>query len=258
MTSKYERLGTVRLKHLTRICLICALGFMSSCGLGDDDDDLQAPEPAPELVGTWCGPGQDSGGSLGTLCMEIDADGRVQVLQLNGTSVGGEGVIQLTASPRLYRFYMAEDDIQGFLAISDSGAHVAYLDNYSTFGALDNFSDNLPTYSRASMRGSWAGYSWYVDSDGNQTEGTFSDLHVDSEYEFEGSLEGDEYYSRSGFTVEITSSQYGLYQVRHEKRSGGVGITRFLMAPDRNAIAGYICDSGDVFPSSCALLMLDR
>ena len=186
-----------------------ALGLLTLVGCGSGGEDLPDPDAVAELATTWCGPAQDGTGNLGVICVVIDNDGVVETLEFNGADAGGEGVIERTAHPDVFRFTL-EGGLEGVLALSTQATHVMYLDENRVVGALDSTSSSLPSYARTNIRGTWAGYSWTVDDDGNPSTGPTATLDVDSSYEFFGEIESDDYFNQPGAEMEIQSTAYGL------------------------------------------------
>ena len=130
---------------MTRACsslclLLLVTLLLCGCGSGGGDEaplpELPPATPVPALEGTWCGPGQDRTGQLGAVCITLDAEGNITRFSLDNQSNGAVGTIQATDEDDVYTFRMS-DNTFGWLALSASGEHLLFLDNFRVLGALD-------------------------------------------------------------------------------------------------------------------------
>lgn len=250
------------LQRSTLLLLTLALPLLGSCG-GGGSEEVVAPSlpPAfavPALEGTWCGPAEDRNGLLGSVCITFDAEGHVERLSFDNQSNGAVGTVQETAESDVYTFLMADDTL-GWLALSASGDHLLYLDNFRVLGALDKTSTGLPaSYLLADVRDDWAGRSLYLDASAALTGTAASVLSVGVGHFFTGLEGATPFANQPGVSLVVDNAQFGRYRGRFELSGGTRGDVVLLMAADKAFVVGTLCIDGGIFAQDCPIVYWER
>lgn len=173
---------TTALRNFILPGLLAAL--LAGCGGGGGGgDETPPPTPSPnpsttpppvpdvslaQLQGSWFGT-FDTSGTLMTMQIDIDANGNITDLKLNGSSTTLTGPITKAAAAegqRLFRFVLREPAKpttpfnQGALLVDSTATHLFYVDEFFQTAVVQKAaSAPTATYAQADINGSWAGDS---------------------------------------------------------------------------------------------------
>jgi hypothetical protein len=174
---------TIALRNFILPGLLAAILAGCGGGGGGGGGDEPAPTPTPnpstnpppvpdvslaQLQGSWFGT-FDSSGTLMAMQVDIDANGNITDLRLNGTSTDLTGPITKAAAAegqRLFRFVLREAANptaafnQGALLVDSTATHLFYVDEFFQTAVVQKAaSAPSATYAQADINGSWAGDS---------------------------------------------------------------------------------------------------
>lgn len=248
-------------RRLLVLLVLSATVSLPGCGSGGDEPalpELPPATPVPALEGTWCGPGQDRTGLLGAVCITMDAEGNVTRLSLDNQSNDAIGIVQETEETDVYTFRMT-DGTFGWLALSASGEHLLYLDNYRVLAALDKTSPGLPpVYNLSDLQDDWTGRSLYLDETATLTGTAPSALSVGIGFFFTGTDGPTPFENQPGRALVVDDAQFGRYTGRFELDGGTRGDLLLMMAADKAFVVGTLCVDGGVFAQDCSIVWWER
>jgi len=244
------------------VLLSLALPLLGGCGGAGSEEAASPPlppaTPVPALEGVWCGPAEDRNGLLGSVCITLDAEGNVERLSLDNQSSGAVGTVQDTSESDVYTFRMSDGTL-GWLALSASGEHLLYLDNFRVLGALDKTSTGLPpTYLLSDVRDDWAGRSLYLDASAAITGTAASALAVGVGNFFTGLDGATAFANQPGVALVMDNARFGRYRGRFQLSGGTRGDVMLLMAADKSFLAGTLCVDGGTFAQDCPIVFWER
>ena len=241
--------------------VLCPL-LVGACGSGGSEDSpapmLPPATPVPALAGTWCGPAQDGTGALGSVCITFDAEGGIERISLDNQSNGSVGTIQATSEDDVYTFQMS-DNTRGWVALSASGEHLFYLDNFRTLGALDKTSPGLPpSYLLSDLDDDWIGRSLYLDAAAMLIGSDVSGMSVGIGNFFTGQDGPTPFANQGGVSLVVNNAQFGRYRGRYQLPDGTRGDLELMMAADKAFVVGTLCVDGGTFAQDCSLVFWER
>jgi hypothetical protein len=229
-----------RMVLIIGISLLASFLFLACANGGGSDDDALG-----NLQGTWRGWIEDDNQDVWEFTLEIDGDGNVIDVTINGASTGDTGHINEDWDENLFHvLYSGGDPLtHGYMIVDDQYSHATYGDRGSAasdyyLGMLEKGAASLPAHAVSDIAASYPVGGAYVYTNDSGTWNFVGDdivMTVDTDLSFSGTAPGETF--TGAFDAALFDTTHGRY-AGSLTNSMTMDITAFL-SPDGEAVAAF-------------------